>query len=101
MPAETHSHRGPVEAAEVERLVRERLAEILDVDPEQVTPGNDLRADLHADDYALLQLAEAVEDELGERTVGIRIDDDLAELVTVADVVDCVVALLEREGSSR
>ena len=39
MPAETHSHRGPVDRDEVERIVREQLAEILEVDPDAVTPG--------------------------------------------------------------
>ncbi len=45
---------------------------------------------------ARIELAEALEAELGERTVGFSIDDeDLAELETVADLVDYVVALLD------
>ena len=47
---------------------------------------------------ANLELVEAVESELGERMVGLAIDDeDLAELHTVRDAIDCVVANLEAE----
>ena len=81
MPAETHSHRGPIDRDEVERIVREQLAEILEVDPDAVTPDARLRDDLDADDFALLELVEGVEAELGERMVGLAIDDDdLVEL---------------------
>ncbi len=98
MPAETHSHRGPISPPEVERIVREQLADILEVDPELVVPEAALRDDLGADDYALIELAEAVESELGERMVGFAIDDDdLAELRTVRDAVECVVANLDAE----
>jgi acyl carrier protein len=39
---------------------------------------------------------EALEEELGERSVGFRIDDeDLEDLKTVRDAVDYVVAKLE------
>src|SRR5437773_2224204 len=69
MPAETHSHRGPVDRAELERIVHEQLAEILEVDLEAVTNDARLRDDLDADDYALLELAEAVEGELGDRSL--------------------------------
>jgi ribonuclease III len=100
MPAETHSRRNPVARDEVTRLVRERLAEILELDDDEVRADARLRDDLHADDFALIEWAEAVEDELGERTVGFRLDDDdLAELDTVADAIDCVVARLESSGT--
>jgi acyl carrier protein len=96
MPAETHSHRGPIDAEEVTRIVREQLAEILEVDPDVVTLDARLREDLDADDYALIDLVESVETEIGERTVGFAFDDDeLAELHTVGDAVECVVARLE------
>ena len=100
MPAETHSHTGPIDRPEIERIVREQLAEILEVDPEAVTPDARLRDDLEADDYALLELVEAVEGELGERMVGLQIDDDeLAEWRTVRDAIECVAAGLEETGS--
>ncbi len=78
--------------------MREQLAEILDVDPDAVTPDARLRDDLDADDYALLELVEAVEAELGERMVGLTIDDeDVAEWRTVRDAIDCVAAGLNAE----
>ena len=96
MPAETHSHRGPIDRGELERIVREQLSEILEVDLEAVTPVANLRDDLDADDYALLELVEAVEAELGERMVGLAIDDeDVAEWRTVRDAIDCVGAGLD------
>jgi acyl carrier protein len=95
-PAETHSHRAPVDRDEVARIVCEQLAEILEREPDDVVLDARLREDLDVDDYALLDLVEAVEAELGERSIGLHIDDDdLAELVTVRDTVDCVSARLQ------
>jgi acyl carrier protein len=95
MPAETHSRRGPLEASEVERLVTERLAEVLGVDDDVVRLDARLVDDLDCDDYTLIDLVEALEADLGEREVGLRVDDDeLAELVTVRDAVDCVLGHL-------
>ena len=53
MPAETHSHRSPLDRDEIARIVCEQLAEILDVDPDVVTLDARLREDLDADDFAL------------------------------------------------
>ncbi len=72
MPAETHSHHVPLEPHEVVRIVREQLAEVLAVDPDTVGLDARLREDLDADDYALIDMVEGVEAELGERTVGFR-----------------------------
>ena len=100
MPAETHSHRAPVDRGEVERVVREQLAEILEIDLDAVRPQSHLRDDLDADDYALIELVEAVEGELGERMVGLRIDDEeLAEWQTVADAIESVAGSLETATS--
>ena len=93
MPAETHSHRGPIGADEVERIVRDQLVEILGADPDSISPDTRLRDDLDADDFAVIDLIEAVEAELGDRSVGLTIDDDdLVELKTVRDAVDCIMA---------
>jgi acyl carrier protein len=84
---------GPLSGDDVERVVREQLAEILGVDPDIVTLDSRLREDLDADDFAVLDLVEGVIAELGERTVGFTIDDDdLVELRTVRDAVECVLA---------
>ncbi|HET9728740.1 MAG TPA: phosphopantetheine-binding protein [Acidimicrobiia bacterium] len=98
MPAETHSHHGPLSADEVERVVRDHLVEILGADPDSIGLDTRLREDLDADDFALIDLVESVEAELGERSVGLTIDDDdLVELRTVRDAVDCVMARLREE----
>ena len=100
-PAETHSHRSPVDREDVARIVCEQLADILEIDVDNVVLDARLREDLDVDDYALIDLVEAVEAELGERSVGVRIEgDDLAELVTEQDAVECVGARLEA-GNAR
>jgi len=77
-------------------LIRDRLADILEIDPGRITEASSLTDDLDADSLALIELVEALEEELGERTVGFHIDDeDLEDLKTVRDAVDYVVAKLE------
>ena len=92
MPAETHVEHGPLSRAEVFALVRDRLADILEIDPSSISEGQSFQDDLDADSLALIELVEAIEEELGERTVGFRIDDeDLEDLKTVRDAVDYVM----------
>ena len=92
MPAETHVERNPIGSDDVLRMIRERLAEILEIDEDRVTLDSDFAADLDADSLALIELVEALEEELGERTVGFSIDDeDLGDLRTVRDAVDYVM----------
>ena len=96
MPAETHVERSPMDRQQVFELIRDRLADILEIDPSTISEGNSFNEDLAADSLALIELVEALEEELGERTVGFRIDDeDLEDLKTVRDAVDYVVAKLE------
>ena len=81
---------------QVFELIRDRLADILEVDPSVITESASFSEDLSADSLALIELVEALEEELGERSVGFRIDDeDLEDLKTVRDAVDYVVAKLE------
>jgi acyl carrier protein len=95
MPAETHVGGSPLGPDEVLSIIRDRLAEILEIDDDVVTLDSSFSDDLDADSLALIELVEALEEELGERTVGFTIDDDdLAELRTVRDAVDYVVARL-------
>ena len=95
MPAETHVAQGPIGPDEVYRILRERLAEILEIDEERIKLESSFTADLDADSLALIELVEALEEELGERTVGFTIDDeDLGDLHTVQEAVDYVVARL-------
>ena len=80
---------------QVFELIRDRLADILEVDPSTIHEGDSFVDDLEADSLALIELVEALEEELSERTVGFRIDDeDLEDLKTVRDAVDYVVARL-------
>lgn len=96
MPAETHVEHGPIGRDEVFEIIRDRLADILEIDPSTITEGQSFVDDLDADSLALIELVEAIEEELADRTVGFRIEDeDLADLKTVRDAVDYVV---ERTG---
>lgn len=91
MPAETHVNSSPMDRTEILNLVRDRLAEILEIEPADVGEGDSFSDDLEADSLALIELVEAIEEELSERTVGFRIDDeDLEDLRTVRDAVDYI-----------
>ncbi len=77
--------------AEIFELIRDRLADILEIEPDQIREGDSFADDLEADSLALIELVEALEEELGERTVGFRIEDeDLQDLKSVRDAVDYV-----------
>ena len=101
MPAETHVEQGPISRQEVFELVRDRLADILEIDPGTVNEGDSFADDLDADSLALIELVEALEEELGERTVGFRIDDeDLEDLKTVRDAVDYVYGRVSESSAA-
>ena len=95
MPAETHVERGEMDRQQVFELIRDRLADILEIEPSAISESSSFQDDLSADSLALIELVEALEEELSDRTVGFRIDDeDLEDLKTVRDAVDYVVAKL-------
>jgi acyl carrier protein len=99
MPAETHSTHEPPNRDEVIELVRGSLADILEIDASTISEGASFGDDLGADSLALIELVEALEEELGERSVGFKIDDeDLEDLKTVRDAVDYVMAKLYPNG---
>jgi acyl carrier protein len=84
-----------MDRTQVFELIRDRLADILEIEPSEVTEGKSFVDDLQADSLALIELVEAIEEEVGERTVGFRIEDeDLEDLKTVRDAVDYVCARL-------
>ena len=68
MPAETHVEQGPIDRQQVFELVRDRLADILEIDPSAINEGDSFADDLDADSLALIELVEALEEELGERS---------------------------------
>jgi acyl carrier protein len=95
MPAETHVEQGPMDRQQVFELIRDRLADILEIDAGTISEGQSFTDDLQADSLALIELVEAIEEEVGERTVGFRIEDeDLEDLKTVRDAVDYVCSRL-------
>ncbi len=95
MPAETHVEKGPLDRDQVLQIIRDRLADILEIEPGSIGEGDSFQDDLDADSLALIELVEALEDELADRSVGFRIDDeDLEDLKTVRDAIDYVVAKL-------
>jgi acyl carrier protein len=86
VPAETHVERGPLDRNAIFEIVRDRLADILEIDPATIAEGQSFVDDLDADSLALIELVEALEEELGERSVGFRIEDeDLADLKSVRE----------------
>jgi len=95
VPAETHTDGGPMDRDGVYLLIREQLADILEIDPSQISESSSFADDLDADSLALIELVEALEEEFSERAAGFRIDDeDLEDLRTVRDAVDYVYAKL-------
>lgn len=82
----------PLTRPQVLQLVRDRLAEILEIDPSGISEGNSFVDDLGADSLALIELVEALEADLQNRAADFRIEDeDLEDLKTVRDAVDYVV----------
>ncbi len=91
MPAETDVEQGPLDRNEVFEIVRANLADILEIEPTTISEGQSFVDDLDADSLALIELVEALEEDLSERSVGFRIEDeDLIDLKTVRDAVDYV-----------
>lgn len=95
MDAETDGAKSPLDRQQVVELTRDLLADILEIEPSAITEASSFAEDLNADSLALIELVEALEEELGERSEGFRIDDeDLEDLRTVRDAVDYVHAKL-------
>ena len=96
MPAETHMEQEPLGREELLQLVKDRLAEILEIEPNSINEGDSFADDLDADSLALIELVEAIEEELSERSIDFRIDDeDLEDLKSVRDAVDYVHTRLD------
>jgi acyl carrier protein len=87
----------PYSRQEIVTLVQDRLGDILEIDPAKVTESSSFSEDLDADSLALIELVEALEADLREKSPQFRIDDeDLEELRSVRDAVDYVHAKLEQ-----
>ena len=95
MPAETHMEQDPLDRDAILQLIKDRLGEILEIEPQTINEGDSFADDLDADSLALIELVEAIEEELAERSVDFRIDDeDLEDLKSVRDAVDYVFSRL-------
>ena len=76
-------------------IIRNNLADILELEPGKISLGDSFVDDLGADSLALIELVESIEEELRERQFEFRIEDeDLPGLRTVRDAVDYVCARL-------
>ena len=81
---------------DVLELVQTQLGEILEIEPATIAESASFADDLNADSLALIELVEALEEELRDQIEGFRIeDDDLEDLRTVRDAVDYVTSKLE------
>lgn len=86
----------PLDRTGVFAIVRDNLAEILEREPGSIAEGQSFSDDLDADSLALIELVEALEEDLAERGVALRIEDeDLEDLKTVRDAVDYVFSRVQ------
>ncbi len=84
-----------LDKATILSIVREQLAEILEKSPEDIAEDVPF-TDLGADSLALIELVEALEEQLTTYSAGFHIDDeDLEGLLSVRDAVDYVAAKLQ------
>jgi acyl carrier protein len=84
-----------MDRAAVFEIIRDRLADILEIEASSISEGQSFTDDLEADSLALIELVEAIEEAMSDQVEGFRIeDDDLEDLKTVRDAVDYVCARL-------
>jgi len=81
-----------IDRASVVITVCRHLAEILEVDASTISETQKFVEDLGADSISLIELVDSLEQEFESTLPDFHFeDDDLAQLVTVADAVDYVV----------
>ena len=99
MPAETHVVDGPLDRDAIFAIVRDQLVDILEIDPENISEGQSFKDDLNADSLALVELVDALEEELSERTVGFCIffffqaEDGIRDFLNVTGVQTCALPI--------
>lgn len=75
---------------EIETLICQRLAELVECDPGDISSETRLEEDLEADSLDLVELAMALEEELSLEIP----DDELEGIRTIGDAVDFVAERL-------
>lgn len=99
MPAETHMAGEPLSPDAVTAIVSACVGDL--VGSPDVVPSQRFRDDLSMDIDALYDVCSTIEDELGERTVGFVLEDDVvAELLTVQDLAEYVMGQLGIEPTA-
>ena len=88
VPAETHVQHGPVSRDEVLELVRERLGEILEIEPSSISEDAAFAEDLHADSLALIELVEALEEAPRRGWTVVDMKRDWAKVFSIDPVED-------------
>jgi acyl carrier protein len=71
---------------DVSQKVKEIIVELLEVDPDIVTPEASFRETLEADSLDLVELLMAFEDEFGASIP----DEDVKQITTVGDVIEYI-----------
>ena len=66
MPAETHMEQDPLGRESILQLIKDRLGEILEIDPNIVNEGDSFADDLDADSLALIELVDRDEESRGK-----------------------------------
>ena len=74
--------------------VKEIIVELLEVDPDIVTPEANFRETLEADSLDLVELLMAFEDEFGSAIP----DEDVKQIVTVGNAVDYIQKRMAQES---
>jgi acyl carrier protein len=78
----------PISREQVYALIRAHLADELDIEPETILESTTFKDDLGADSLDLYTLVQELED-----TYGVHMpDDEAAQILTVGQAVDFVVA---------
>lgn len=81
-----------IERATVVEVVKAQLADILEIDSASIGENQSFADDLGADSIALIELVDCLEQEFSKTLADFHFeDDDLVDLVTVADAVDYIV----------
>ena len=78
---------------DVYQKVKDIVVELLEVDPDIVTPEASFRDTLEADSLDLVELLMAFEDEFGSPIP----DEDVKQIVTVGDAVTYIESRMETE----